>query len=175
MKTNYLKNNTMRRITLILAVIGMVTLGSCSNNDDVDNDTIAEVFEFEGVNFLPNDYTVVLNFPRQIYTTDMVLVYRLAGSAGGQDLWKPLPETYYFDDGTMSFRYDFDFRTIDAEVRLEGYDLANLNNNFKINQVLRVLAIPAFEVNKKGIDLNDYNAVVKAFNIDESKVVKIRQ
>ena len=38
----------MKKITLLIAFIGMITLQSCTVNevrDNVDNDTIAEVFE----------------------------------------------------------------------------------------------------------------------------------
>lgn len=162
----------MKKLTLILAVIGMMTLQSCSNDD---NDTIGKVFEYTNVNFLPNNYTVVLPFPREIYTSDMVLVYRLSGSFQGEDVWKLLPETYYFDDGTLDRRYDFDFTRFDAEVYLEGYDLAGLNDNLKLNQVLRVVVIPAAFGKKATVDYNDYKAVVKAYKIDEGKVLKIQQ
>lgn len=167
----------MKRLTLILAVIGMVTLGSCSNDDDVDNDTVAEVFRYYNVNFLPNDYSVVLQFPHALYyESDMVLVYRMSGTFNGESVWKLLPETYYFDDGTLDLRYDADFTRFDAEVRLEGFDLAAVNDNFKLNQTLRVVVIPgAFVGNKTGVDFRDYKAVVKAFHIDESKEIKIQQ
>ena len=166
----------MKKLTLILALIGMVTLQSCSNDDDTDRDTISEVFEYSGVNFLPNDYKVTLNYPHTIFTSDMVLVYRLSGTFEGQDLWKLLPESYFFDDGTLDLRYDFDFRTVDAEVSLQGYDLPNVTNAFKLNQVLRVVVIPGIMVNNKStINFRDYNRVVKAFNIDESKMTKIKQ
>ena len=121
----------MKKITLILAFIGMITLQSCSTED---NDTISEVFEYTNVDFLPNDYTVVLTYPHSIYNSDMVLVYRLSGSFQGEDIWKPLPETYYFDDGTLDLRYDFDFTRFDSEVHLEGYELANVSDAYKLNQ-----------------------------------------
>ena len=161
----------MKRFTLILAVIGMITLGSCSSNDDVDNDTVAEVFRYNNVNFLPNDYSVVLEFPHGLYyDSDMVLVYRRSGTFQGEAVWKLLPETYYFDDGTLDRRYDFDFTRFDAEVHLEGYDLAALTNDAKLNQSLRVVVIPAAFGNKTAtVDFKDYKAVVKAYHIDESK------
>ena len=164
----------MKKITLILAFIGMITLQSCSTNDDIDNDTIGEVFEYTNVNFFPNDYTVVLTYPHSIYNSDMVLVYRLSGSFQGEDIWKPLPETYYFDDGTLDLRYDFDFTRFDSEVHLEGYELANVSDAYKLNQILRVLVIPAAFGKKSSVDFNDYKAVVKAYNIDESKIIKMQ-
>ena len=166
----------MRQITLIIAFIGMITLQSCStNNDKTDYDTISEVFEYTNVNFLPNDYSVVLTYPHSILKSDMVLVYRLSGSFQGEDIWKVLPETYYFTDGTLDLRYDNDFTRFDAEVHLEGFDLASVNNSYKLNQILRVVVIPANFGKKATVDFKDYKAVVKAFNIDESKIIKIQQ
>ena len=53
----------MKKITLLIAFIGMITLQSCTTEDDqidVDNDTIAEVFEYNtNVNFTyGNGYSV---------------------------------------------------------------------------------------------------------------------
>lgn len=165
----------MKKITLVLAFIGMITLGSCNTNDDTDFDTISEVFEYTNVNFFPNTYSVVLTYPHSIFSSDMVLVYRLSGSFQGEDIWKPLPETYYFDDGTLDLRYDFDFTRFDAELHLEGFDLAGVNNNYKLNQIFRVVIVPGFFGKNNKIDFKDYKAVVKAFNIDESKIIKIQQ
>jgi hypothetical protein len=168
----------MKKITLVLAFIGMITLQSCSVNENdgnaIDNDTIAEVFEYTNVNFFPNDYSVVLQYPHSILSSDMVLVYRLSGSFQGEDIWKPLPETYYFEDGTLDLRYDFDFTRFDAQVYMEGFDLAGVSSTFRLNQIFRVVVIPAYFGKDSKINLNDYNAVVKAFNIDESKVVKVQ-
>ena len=167
----------MKKITLVLAFIGMITLQSCSvNNDDrdgIDNDTIAEVFEYTNVNFFPNDYSVVLQYPHAIFNSDMVLVYRLSGSFQGEDIWKPLPETYYFGDGTLDLRYDFDFTRFDAQVYMEGFDLAGVSSSYRLNQILRVVVIPAYFGKNSTVNLNDYNAVVSAFNIDETKIIKM--
>jgi hypothetical protein len=181
-QTGHLKLYIMKKITLVLAFIGMITLQSCTVNEDnvngIDNDTIGEVFEYTNVNFLPNSYTVVLNYPHTIYSSDMVLVYRLSDIFQGDDVWKLLPETYYFDDGTLSFRYDYNFTRYNAEVKLEGYDLAGLPPAVRLSQVLRVVVIPAYQANKmaaKKVDFNDYNAVINTYNIDESKIIKMQQ
>ena len=47
----------MKKITLVLAFIGMITLSGCTVNEVVerdiqDNDTISEVFELRNVNFV---------------------------------------------------------------------------------------------------------------------------
>jgi hypothetical protein len=168
----------MKKITLVLAFIGMITLQSCTvndtNNDGIDNDTISEVFEYSNVNFFPNDYSVVLTYPHTILSSDMVLVYRLSGTFQGEDVWKPLPETYFFGDGTLDLRYDFDFTRFDAQVNMEGFDLAGVSSSYRLNQVFRVLVIPAYFGKNNNVDFKDYNAVVKAFNIDESKIIKVQ-
>ena len=166
----------MKKITLVLAFIGMITLQSCSTNDNtIDNDTISEVFEYRNVNFFPNDYSVVLTYPHSIFNSDMVLVYRLSGSFQGEDIWKPLPETYYFDDGTLDIRYDFDFTRFDTEIHLEGFDLAGVSNAYKLNQIFRVVVVPGYFGKNSKMNFKDYKAVVKALNIDESKIIKVQQ
>jgi hypothetical protein len=104
----------------------------------------------------------------------MVLVYRLSGSFQGEDIWKLLPETYYFDDGTLDLRYDFDFTRFDAELHLEGFDLAGVSNGYKLNQIFRVVVVPGYFGKNSKMNFNDYKAVIKVLNINESKLIKIQ-
>ena len=163
-----------KKITLILAFIGMITLNSCTVNEDntPDRDTISVVWEYTNVNFQPNSYSVVLNFPYGIASSDMVLVYRLSDVYQGQDVWKLMPESYFFDDGTLDFRFSNDFTRYNAEVRLEGFNLGDLNPNVRLNQVLRVVVVPGYFGNKaaKEVDFSDYNTTLQAFNINDSHV-----
>lgn len=171
----------MKKITLIVAFIGMITLQSCVREevivaDNVDYDTISEVFEYSNVDFYSgNGYSVVLNFPHTIYTSDMVLVYRLASSGSSGDVWKPMPETYYFNDGTLDFGYDNDFTRYDAQVNLFGFDLTALSNGYKLNQVFRIVVIPAYFGNRSAnsVDLKDYKSVIEYYNIDDKNISKI--
>ena len=167
----------MKKITLLLAVIGMISLNSCTVNEDSgpDRDTISKVWEYTNVNFLPNSYSVVLNFPQTIPSSDMVLVYRLSGAFQGEDIWKLLPESYFFDDGTLDFRFVNDFTRYNAQIDLEGFNLDGLNANVRLNQVLRVVVVPGYFNNKmsKNMDFNNYKATLQAFNIDDSKVQRI--
>lgn len=170
----------MKKITLLLAFIGMITLQSCTVNEaqptPIDNDTISEVFEYSNVNFVPNSFSALLSFPHTIYSSDMVLVYRLSDIYQGEDVWKLQPETYYFNDGTLDFGYDFDFTKYDVNVFMHGFDLAGVSAEYRNNQVFRVVVIPAYFGKKSlgKIDTNDYNAVIKAYGIDDSKIIKIK-
>lgn len=160
----------------------MITLQSCTVNevqDNVDNDTISEVFEYSNVDLVSgNGYTALLTFPHATYTSDMVLVYRLVDFGSAGDVWKLLPETYYFDDGTLDFGYDNDFTRYDAQVGLYGFDLPGLSNAYKLDQVFRVVVIPAFYGNKSAstnkVDLSDYNSVKEFYNLENAKVTKIK-
>lgn len=170
----------MKKITLLLVFIGMITLQSCTVNeeqDTVDNDTIAEVFEYSNVDLTSgNGYSRVLNFPYAIYSSDMVLVYRLVNVGSAGDVWKLLPETYYFNDGTLDFGYDSDFTQYDAQVSLFGFDLPGLSNSNKLDQVFRVVVVPGYFANKSSIqmDFKDYEAVKQFYKLDNVKVTKIK-
>ncbi len=166
----------MKRITLLLAFIGMISLQSCTVHEDVDNvdyDTISQVFEVTRSFNSTNNYSSLISFSNPIYPSDVVLAYRLDGVVNGTDIWKLLPQTYYFADGTLDFRYDYDFTQYDISIFMDGFDLATVSTNYRNNQVFRVVIVPADFKNKMGIDTQDYNAVIKALKIDESKILKI--
>lgn len=165
----------MRKITLLLAFIGMISLNSCTVNEvrdtPIDNDTISEVFEVTR-SFTPsNNFYNFIVLPHSTYSSDMILMYRLT-STSGPDVWKMLPETYFFNDGTLDFGYDFNFTQNDIELFMHGNDLGTVSNNFRINQVFRIVIIPGFfgKSASNTVDLNDYNAVIKAFKINDTKV-----
>jgi hypothetical protein len=165
----------MKKITLCLALMGLLVLQSCTINevnDQNDNDTISEVFEYQNVDLMAtNGYRQVLTFPHAIYASDMVLVYRLASNGPAGDVWKLAPETYYFNNGTLDFGYRNDFTRYDAEVSLFGFDLLGLNTSFKLDQIFRVVIIPGYFGNKNAadIDLSSYTEVQNHFHLNKQK------
>ena len=167
----------MKRITLLLAFIGMISLQSCTNEDDnVDYDTFSTVFEVTRSFNAGNGYSSLITYPQSIspiYASDMVLAYRLDAVVNGTDVWKLMPQTFYFGDGTLDFRYDFDFTQYDIDIYMEGFDLGTVSANYTNNQIFRVVIVPASFINKTTVNYKDYNAVIKAFKIDESKMLKI--
>lgn len=172
----------MKKFTLILALIGMISLQSCVTEevvtpDPIDNDTIAEVFQYSNVNFTnSNGYEALLNFPYTIYPDDMVLVYRLTNyNSSDGNFWKLLPETYYFPDGTLDFGFSNDFTRNNALVQLFGFDLPALNSNVRLNQVIRVVVVPGFRANKNlsQVDFHDYNSVIDYYQIDTKNIFKV--
>jgi hypothetical protein len=163
----------MKKIITLLAVIGMLSIQGCttSENDYVDTDTISTVYETNPVSFLATSYTVKYIFPYTIYSSDMVLVYRLTGTVNGNDLWEFLPETHYFADGTRDFSYNFDFTRNDVQIYLEGNDLPSLDAGYRLNQIFRIVVVPGSFANS--IDPNNYAAVIAALKINENQIQKI--
>jgi hypothetical protein len=107
----------------------------------------------------------------------MVLVYRLADYGSAGDVWKLLPETYYFSDGTLDFGYDNDFTRYDAQVNLFGFDIPGLPVGNRLDQVFRVVVIPSYLNNKSAtgkLDFEDYNTVKEYYKLDTAKVTKIK-
>lgn len=165
----------MRKITLLLAFIGMIGLQSCTVNEDtqtVDNDTISEVFELRNVNFGydgGNNYSIYQTLNPQIFASDVILIYRLSGVIDSSTpIWQLIPRTLYLNEGELD--YDFDFSKEDFTIYAGGtYDLS-LTPSYITNETFRIVIIPGYLSNKKAVDTSDYDAVVKAYNIDDSKV-----
>jgi hypothetical protein len=162
----------MKKVITLLAVIGMFSFQGCTTTDNsVDNDTISTVFETKEVSFVPANYTIRFNFPSPIYTSDMVLVYRLAGTANGKNLWEFLPETYYFADGTRDFSYNFNFTNTFVDIYLNGNELISVPSANRLNQIFRIVVVPANLI--YAVDKNNYPAVMSALKLNESQIQKI--
>jgi hypothetical protein len=165
----------MKKFTLVLAFIGMITLQGCSNNDDtIDNDTISEVFELRNINFGfdgGNSYSIYQTLNPQIFPSDVILIYRLSGTIDSSTpIWQLIPRTLYLDQGELD--YDFDFSKEDFTIYAGGtYDLT-LTPSFLMNQTFRIVIIPGYFSNKMSgkVDTSDYNSVIKAYHIDETKI-----
>ncbi|TDE26799.1 MULTISPECIES: hypothetical protein [Flavobacterium] len=167
----------MKKIISLLAVIGITIFSSCEGPEgipgqDGQDGLIAEVIEVTNVSFSSsNNFTKTVLFDPPIFESDVVLVYRLTGVFQGKDVWKLLPETHYSPSGTLNFGFDFDFTVNDVDIYLVGNDLSTVPNEFKSNQVLRIIIVPGSF--SKTLNTNNYAEVIKALNINESQIQKI--
>jgi hypothetical protein len=166
----------MKKILTLLALVGLFSLQGCTNNDDVvvDKDTIGLTFENKvPYDFLlSNEYSARFNFPNPIFESDMVLVYRLDGiDSNGRDVWRFLPETHYFNDGTRDFTYNYIFTTSYVNVFLDGNKLNDLPDGVRLKQIFRFVVVPASF--GKSLNTTNYNAVISALNINENQIQKI--
>jgi hypothetical protein len=169
----------MKKIALLLAFIGFLSLQSCTVNDNnsVDNDTISEVFELRNVNFTYNSvdgYVIYRSLNPVIYDSDNILIYRMSGTINDNTpIWQQIPRTLYLPQGELD--YDFDFSKQDFTIYAGGtYDLATTPSYIN-NETFRIVILPGYFSNKmaNNIDFSDYNAVIKAFNINDKNVKQI--
>ncbi|MFT5964653.1 MAG: hypothetical protein ACI9L6_001399 [Flavobacterium sp.] len=166
----------MRKISTLFAVIGMILISSCEGPQgppgfDGQDGLIAEVFEVTTSFNSANNFSKVVVLTPTIYASDVVLVYRLVNVFQGQDVWKLLPDTHYFNDGTRDFSYDFDFTISDVNIYMVGNNLETVADQFRLNQVLRIVIVPgSFSA---AINKNSYTDVMAALNMKESQVQNI--
>ena len=165
----------MKRILLMIAISVTFLFQGCTKNEEIKADLLAEVFEVTASFTAANNYSKLITLNPPIYNSEMVLVYRLFDVVNSADVWRQLPQAVYLIQGELD--YNFDFTKNDINIFLESnFNLNTLGTAWAQNQVFRVVIIPGYLSNKntKAIDFNDYNAVVKAFNIKESQVKTIQ-
>jgi hypothetical protein len=166
-----LKLLLMKKITLFLVFIGMMTLQSCEVNDTVDNDTISEVFEVTTSFNSNNNYSRLVAFNPPIYSSDIVLVYHLYDTVNGEDIWKLMPQTYYFSDGgELDFNFDYTRNNVNIFLTA-NFGLNTLPSSWTQDQTFRIAIIPAnfaTTVNKNNID-----AVMSALKVNKTEIQKI--
>jgi hypothetical protein len=169
----------MKKIALLLVFIGFLSLQSCTRNDNTaDNDTISEVFELRNVNFNYNSidgYTIYRTLSPQIYASDVLLIYRMSGTIDANTpIWQQIPRTLFLPQGELD--YDFDFSKQDFTIYAGGtYDLATTPSYIN-NETFRIVIVPAYFSNKMSgkVDFSDYNAVIKAFNINDKNIKQLQ-
>ena len=165
----------MKKITLLLAFIGMMLLQSCEVTEvydtPVNNAPRTEVFEVTTSFSSSNNYSSLVVFDPPLYSRDSVLLYHLYDVVNGQDVWKLMPQTYYFsDNGALD--YNFDYTKFNAKIFLSAnFNLNTLDASWTKNQTFRVVIIPdgfAKTVNKNNID-----AVMSALKVNSGAIKKI--
>lgn len=127
---------------------------------------VAQAFEIELDFTEDNAYSFVEaygpNF--EVFPTDVALVYISWEVDNGEDIWRLLPQTAYFDDGELVYNYDF--TQTDVRFFLDGTtDFSLLDDAFTLNQVFRVVVVPADNLGR--LNVNDFDAVVNAYNIED--------
>ena len=139
------------------------------------------VVEIEPVSFTAaNNYEVFFALPDELagYESDVVLVYLLVGTDevdnNQVDIWRALP--WVEPAGSGFFQYGFDYTQLDVRFFLNGnVDLSTLDDTWTQNQIFRVVVLPTERLARKAhVNYESYEEVVKAYGIDESKIIKAR-
>lgn len=132
----------------------------------------------DGVNIVGQAFEIVLDFTPEsnyefieaygptfdVLPSDVTLVYISWEVDNGEDIWRLLPQTEYFDDGVLVYNYDF--TQTDVRFFLDGTtDFSTLDPSYTDGQVFRVVVVPADNVGR--VDLSDFEAVTQMFGITE--------
>jgi len=177
----------MKKLITLLGIIGLVIFTSCEgpegppglDGQDGQDGLISEVYDLKNVNFGKinvNEYSIYKTLNPLLFDGDVILVYRLAGTIDASTpIWEQIPRTFYLSQGNLN--YDFDFSKEDFTIYASGnYDLS-LTPSYINNQTFRIVIVPGNDPivmtaksSQKKVDFSDYNAVIKAYNIDDSNV-----
>lgn len=166
---------------LLLAVLALFQScrGPKGDPGPQGGDVLGQTFDIINVDFTANNnFGYLLNFKDKninVLPTDAVLVYVYWIEKGGLKAYRPLPYTAFLDNGVL-VTYNFERTDKDMEIFMDSNtDLPKLATDWTRGFEFRVIVIPSDPLQRTNaeVDLNNYEAVVKAFNIDESKVKKI--
>jgi hypothetical protein len=132
-----------------------------------------QVFEREISFTAANQYRVLIPYGRTIRESDKVVAFLLWEIDNGTDVWRPLPQTVFFQQGLLMYNYDF--TRVDISFFLDSnFPLNQVPADFRNNQVFRFIIIPAQFANSR-IDLTDYHALVAYLGIQETDIIKLQE
>jgi hypothetical protein len=177
----------MKKIITLFAIIGLVAFSSCEGPEGPMGppgfDTLLpEVFEVYPDFTQGNDYSVTFPLDPVMHSGDNILIYELV-STSGVKTWALLPQIYYFNNGLETAQYNYTFSFNKFTIFIDGSvsDFSSLPSNFRLGKTFRVVIIEgdnglASKTSKikTSVDLSDYNAVIKAYNIDDSNVKELK-
>lgn len=183
----YRKNifkRTSPKLFLLIALIAGVAFSSCEGPAGPQGapgpqgtNVEAEVFELRNINFSLNNgqYQIYQTLDPQILLSDNLLIYRLSGTIDSSTpIWQPIPRTLFLNEGELD--YDYDFSKEDFTIYAGGtYNLAT-TPSYITGQTFRIVIIPGYLSNKSttanasSIDLDDYQAVIKYYGINDTNV-----
>ncbi|EDP69770.1 hypothetical protein FBALC1_09572 [Flavobacteriales bacterium ALC-1] len=154
----------MKRILSIITVFTLL-LTSCEGEDGLDGAIIASsAFEIELDFTFANNYEFVEPYGFEVLPTDVTLVYVLWETLNGQDVWRLVPQTVQFDDGDLTYNYDF--TQTDVRFFLDGStDFSTLDDSYTLNQAFRVVVVPADNLGR--VDLSNIETLSSFYGITD--------
>lgn len=137
---------------------------------DGSDGIIGQVFEVEADLNLGTDFEYFVEIPEEIVVleSDVVVVYRLMEVFDGTDVWEPLPQTIFKEDGILL--YAFDYTIDDVRLFLDGtVNFGKLDPNDTDGLIFRIAVIPVDFA--KSMNLKKMEEVIDALKVDEIKRV----
>lgn len=168
----------MRNIFLILTLIGFVAFQACEGPEGPIGPQgepgiviVGTTYEVEIDFNAENDYMEINPFAEKLVDGDAVLVYRLSAIDNGRDVWRLLPQTYFFSDAVLM--YNFDYTLDDHSIFIDGaVDPANLPDQWVNDQIFRIIVVPS-DFPSGRIDYSNYEAVTAMLGITDEDFQRI--
>lgn len=170
----------MKKILTIFALIGLAAFQACEGPEGPIGPEgpqgepgiviVGNTYEVEIDFSEANDYMKINTFPEKLVDGDAVLVYRLSAVDNGRDVWRLLPQTYFFNEGVLM--YNFDYTIDDYSIFLDGaIDLTILPDQWSTDQIFRIIVVPSDLPAR--IDYSNYDAVTKMLGITDEDFQRI--
>lgn len=171
----------MRKFTALFGLIGLIIFQACEGPqgppgfDGLDGqdgvNIVSEVFEVE-VDFTEgNNFEEVFTFDPAIFDSDVVLAFIQWDSENGAPIWRPMPQTVFFEEGVLMYNYDF--TSSDFRLFLDGpLDYTLLGAEWASNQLFRVVVVPGDFASSR-VDLTNYEAVTKYLGLTDADFKRI--
>ena len=144
-----------------------------SVRDGLDEESfLGSVFEIEGDFTSENNYSLFFEFPQSLTVdeSDVVLVYILCEQLEENeeeplDVWRLLPQTVVLSEGVLQYNYDYTF--LDVKIFLDGsVDFNTLRVSEAIDQVFRVVVLPADYAISQTLEISEYNLLIKSLDVN---------
>ncbi len=165
----------MKKILLLVTVISLLFV-SCTSEvgppgppgapgEDGIN-ILGQIFEVVVDFNSNNDFSFLVDIPNEIevFDTDVVIAYILIDVIDGVDVWEPLPQTLFFDEGILLYGFNHTFQ--DVLFFLDGtVYLDDLHPDLTQDQVFRVAVLPADAA--QDMDLNNFESIMNSLQDQE--------
>lgn len=155
----------------LLATISFTAITCTDRNDEVvTTDTYSKMRDITGNLNSGNQYTITQGI--DIAQTDVVLVYRdINSNSNLSSVWQLLPKTEFLSGG-RELDYNFLFDSQNVEVFTEAnFDQSLLTSTeagqYLNNQRFRIVLVPASATKNAPVNYEDYQSVIKYYNIPD--------
>jgi hypothetical protein len=131
---------------------------------------IGQVIEVQADLNAGTDFEFFIEIPSdiEVFESDVIMVYRLMEVFDDTDVWEPLPQTIFRNNGILL--YAFDYTLFDVRLFLDGtVDFGKLDPNDTDGLIFRIAIIPADFA--KGVNLKKMDEVIKALHVEDIKRV----
>ncbi len=130
---------------------------------------LGQIFEVQVNLDAANNFEALVSIPSEIevFDTDIIVAYVLVES-NGIDVWEPLPQTLFFDDGILLYGFNFTFE--DVLFFLDGtVSFNDLLPEFTDGIIFRVAVLPADTA--KDLDLSKIENVLSS--LSNKEIIKL--